>query len=119
MFGVDWIVGSLYKMCGLIGIGFLWGCMDVLEIMLLWMGGGEMIVDVYFEKSTYVEFSLWFEVGMFVIVEVIVLGEVCDYFIKIGMDRIYDYEIEIGMYLYEKFFVVFGVMIYGFSFARG
>lgn len=45
--GVDWIVASGHKMCGPTGIGFLWGRMDVLETMPPWMGGGEMIQDVY------------------------------------------------------------------------
>ena len=45
--GVDWIVASGHKMCGPTGIGFLWGRMDVLETMPPWMGGGEMIQDVF------------------------------------------------------------------------
>ena len=61
--GVDWIVGSGHKMCGPTGIGFLWGRMDVLESMPPWMGGGEMIADVFLEKSTYAEPPARFEAG--------------------------------------------------------
>ena len=49
--GVDWIVASGHKMCGPTGIGFLWGAMDVLESMPPWMGGGEMIQDVFMDQA--------------------------------------------------------------------
>ena len=48
---VDWIVASGHKMCGPTGIGFLWGRMDVLETMPPWMGGGEMIQDVFMVRA--------------------------------------------------------------------
>ena len=117
--GADWIVGSSHKMCGPTGIGFLWGRTDVLETMPPWMGGGEMIADVYLEKSTYAEPPSRFEAGTPAIAEAIALGEACDYLTKIGMDRIHDYEIEIGTYLYEKLSAVPGVTIYGPPPARG
>ena len=48
--GADFIVASGHKMCGPTGIGFLWGKYEVLSEMPPWMGGGEMIQDVYLEK---------------------------------------------------------------------
>lgn len=47
--GADWIVGSGHKMCGPTGIGFLWGKYDVLMEMPPFMGGGEMIRDVFLD----------------------------------------------------------------------
>lgn len=41
--GADWIVASSHKMCGLTGVGFLWGKPELLEEMPPWMVGGEMI----------------------------------------------------------------------------
>jgi cysteine desulfurase / selenocysteine lyase len=117
--GVDWIVGSGHKMCGPTGIGFLWGRMDVLESMPPWMGGGEMIADVFLEKSTYAEPPARFEAGTPAIAEAIALGEACDYLTKIGMDRVHAYEVEIGKYLYEKLSAVEGVTIYGPPPSRG
>jgi len=117
--GVDWIVGSGHKMCGPTGIGFLWGRLDVLESMPPWMGGGEMIADVFLEKSTYAEPPGRFEAGTPAIAEAIALGKACDYLTRIGMDRIHDYEVEIGTYLYERLSEVPGVTIYGPPPARG
>jgi cysteine desulfurase/selenocysteine lyase len=117
--GADWIVGSGHKMCGPTGIGFLWGRMDVLESMPPWMGGGEMIADVFLEKSTYAGPPARFEAGTPAIAEAIALGEACDYLTKIGMDRIHEYEVEIGAYLYEKLSEVPRVTIYGPPPSRG
>ena len=111
--GVDWIVASGHKMCGPTGIGFLWGRMDVLETMPPWMGGGEMIQDVYMDHSTYAPPPSRFEAGTPAIAEAIALGAACEYLTKIGMDRVHQYETEIGAYLYEKLSQVDGVTIYG------
>ena len=84
--GVDWIVGSGHKMCGPTGIGFLWGDIDVLQTMPPWMGGGEMIADVFLEKSTYAEPPGRFEAGTPAIAEAIALGEACDYLRRVARD---------------------------------
>jgi len=111
--GVDWIVASGHKMCGPTGIGFLWGRMDVLQTMPPWMGGGEMIQDVYMDHSTYAEPPSRFEAGTPAIAEAIALGAACDYLTKVGMDRVHAYETEIGTYLYERLSEVEGVTVYG------
>ena len=110
---VDWIVASSHKMCGPTGIGFLWGRMEILEEMPPWMGGGEMIQDVFLDHSTYAEPPSRFEAGTPAIGEAIGLGAACDYLMSIGMDKIHDYETEIGRYLYEKLSDVDRVKIYG------
>ena len=111
--GVDWIVASSHKMCGPTGVGFLWGKMDVLEAMPPWMGGGEMIQDVFLDHSTYAPPPLRFEAGTPAICEAIGMGAACEYLADIGMDAVHAYENEIGAYLYEQLAAVDGVRIYG------
>lgn len=100
--GADFIVASGHKMCGPTGIGFLWGKYDVLSEMPPWMGGGEMIQDVYLEKSTYAPPPGRFEAGTPAIAEAVALGAACDYLSKIGMDRVHEFELELGAYLYSE-----------------
>lgn len=100
--GVDWLVASGHKMCGPTGIGFLWGKKDVLEEMPPWMGGGEMIQDVYLDHSTYAEPPSRFEAGTPAIAEAIALGAACNYLSDIGMAEVRAWEEELGGYLYDK-----------------
>eukprot|EP01026_Neomeris_dumetosa_P031029 TRINITY_DN2467_c0_g1_i12.p1 TRINITY_DN2467_c0_g1~~TRINITY_DN2467_c0_g1_i12.p1 ORF type:complete len:453 (-),score=52.12 TRINITY_DN2467_c0_g1_i12:247-1605(-) len=111
--GVDWIVASGHKMCGPTGIGFLWGRYQLLESMQPFMGGGEMIKDVFLEESTYADPPARFEAGTPAIGESIALGAACDYLMEIGMDNIHQHEVELGTYLYQKLQQIDGVRIYG------
>ena len=111
--GADWIVASSHKMCGPTGVGFLWGKMAVLESMPPWMGGGEMIQDVFLDHSTYAQPPLRFEAGTPAICEAIGMGAACEYLTQLGMDAVHQYENEIGAYLYEQLAAVDGVRIYG------
>jgi cysteine desulfurase/selenocysteine lyase len=111
--GVDWIVASGHKMCGPTGIGFLWGDAEVLESMPPWMGGGEMIQDVFMDRSTYASPPARFEAGTPAIGEAIALGVACDYLTNIGMHRVHAYENELGGILFDKLSSVDGVTVYG------
>ena len=111
--GADWIVGSSHKMCGPTGVGFLWGKSEVLESMPPWMGGGEMIQDVFLDHSTYAPPPARFEAGTPAIAEAIGLGAACDYLSGLGMDRVHDYEQSIGGYLWDKMKKVPRVQLYG------
>lgn len=117
--GADWIVASSHKMCGPTGIGFLWGRLELLNSMPPWMGGGEMIQDVFLDHSTYEESPLRFEAGTPAIAEAIGLGAACDYLSGIGMGRVQEAEQQLGTYLYEQLAAVPGVTIYGPPPARG
>lgn len=117
--GADWIVASSHKMCGPTGIGFLWGRYDLLEQMRPWMGGGEMIQDVFLDHATYAPPPARFEAGTPAIAEAIGLGAACEYLSNIGMQQIREHEIEIGDYLYEQLSQVDGVTIYGPPPSRG
>lgn len=99
---IDWLVASGHKMCGPTGIGFLYGKKENLESMPPWMGGGEMIQDVFLEYSTYAEPPSRFEAGTPSIGEAIGLGAACDYLRSVGMEEIHSYEKRLGKYLYGK-----------------
>ncbi|KAG0553947.1 hypothetical protein KC19_12G051600 [Ceratodon purpureus] len=91
--GADFLVASSHKMCGPTGMGFLWGKSEILESMPPFLGGGEMIVDVFLDRSTYASPPSRFEAGTPAIGEAIGLGAAVDYLNRIGMDRIHEYEV--------------------------
>jgi len=109
----DFLVASGHKMCGPTGCGFLYGKREVLEGMPPWQGGGEMIDEVFLDKSTYAAPPGRFEAGTPAIAQCIGLGAACDYLSGIGMDRVYEYECLVGGYLYDKLHKVAGVTVYG------
>lgn len=111
--GCDWLVASGHKMCGPTGAGFLYGRLDVLQAMPPFLGGGEMIQDVFLDHSTYAELPHKFEAGTPAIAEAVVLGAAVDYLNKIGMARIADYEHKLTAYLYEQMSSVPQVTLYG------
>lgn len=109
----DFLVGSSHKMCGPTGVGFLYGKSKILSGMPPFLGGGEMIADVYLDHSTYAEPPSRFEAGTPAIGEAIGLGAAIDYLSEIGMQQIHDYEMELGNYLYDRLSSVSDVRIYG------
>ncbi|KAG8379296.1 hypothetical protein BUALT_Bualt07G0073700 [Buddleja alternifolia] len=109
----DFLVASSHKMCGPTGIGFLYGKRELLSAMPPFLGGGEMISDVYFDHSTYAEPPSRFEAGTPAIGEAIGLGAAIDYLSDIGMQKIHDYEVELANYLYDRLLTVPNVRIYG------
>ncbi|KAL3696965.1 hypothetical protein R1sor_011041 [Riccia sorocarpa] len=110
---VDFLVASSHKMCGPTGIGFLYGRSEILELMPPWMGGGEMIADVYLDHSTYANPPARFEAGTPAIGEAIGLGAAVEYLTRIGIDRIHAYEMELSKYLYDSLSALPEVKIYG------
>ena len=109
----DWLVASGHKMCAPTGIGFLYGKQAILEEMPPFMGGGEMIGEVYFDHSTYGELPHKFEAGTPAIGEAIALGAAIDYLSKIGMDNIHAYEAQLTAYLFKKLETIPNLRIYG------
>ena len=75
----DWLVASGHKMCAPTGIGFLYGKLDILRSMPPFLGGGEMIADVFLDHSTYADLPHKFEAGTPAIAEAIGLGAAVDY----------------------------------------
>ncbi|MBE9126659.1 MULTISPECIES: cysteine desulfurase [unclassified Coleofasciculus] len=109
----DWLVASGHKMCAPTGIGFLYGKLDLLLAMPPFMGGGEMISEVFLDHSTYAELPHKFEAGTPAIGEAIALGAAVDYLSGIGMDKIHAYEEELTAYLFEQLRQIPDVKIYG------
>ncbi|MFP4297499.1 MAG: SufS family cysteine desulfurase [Spirulinaceae cyanobacterium] len=109
----DWLVASGHKMCAPTGIGFLYGKLDILQEMPPFMGGGEMIQDVFLDHSTYAELPHKFEAGTPAIGEAIALGAAVDYLSNIGMDKIHAYEVELTRYLFAKLADVPQLRLYG------
>ncbi|MGK7916827.1 MAG: cysteine desulfurase [Prochloraceae cyanobacterium] len=111
--GCDWLVASGHKMCGPTGIGFLYGKQDLLEQMPPFLGGGEMIADVFLDHFTCGELPHKFEAGTPAIGEAIALGAAVDYLTNLGMDNIHAYEEELTAYLFKKIEQITNLRIYG------
>lgn len=109
----DWLVASGHKMCAPTGIGFLYGKLELLRSMPPFLGGGEMIADVFLDHSTYADLPHKFEAGTPSIGETIALGAAVDYLSGIGMDKIYAYESELTGYLFEQLEQIPQIRIYG------
>ncbi|HHP7246333.1 MAG TPA: SufS family cysteine desulfurase [Elainellaceae cyanobacterium] len=109
----DWLVASGHKMCAPTGIGFLYGKRDLLRSMPPFLGGGEMIADVFLDHATYADVPHRFEAGTPAIAEAIALGAAVDYLSGIGMDAIYAYENELTAYLFQQLATIPEVRMYG------
>ncbi|AFZ47912.1 cysteine desulfurase [Cyanobacterium stanieri PCC 7202] len=109
----DWLVGSGHKMCATTGIGFLYGKEELLLEMPPFLGGGEMIGEVYLDHFTCGELPHKFEAGTPAIGEAIALGAAVDYLSNIGMDKIHQYEEQLTAYLFEKLDQIPNLRIYG------
>jgi cysteine desulfurase/selenocysteine lyase len=100
--GCDFLAFSGHKMCGPTGIGVLYGRQEVLESMPPYQGGGEMIVSVDFQASTWKHAPHKFEAGTPDISGAIGLHAAMDYLEHIGRDHIAQHDQELGAYAYEK-----------------
>ncbi|HEY0941863.1 MAG TPA: cysteine desulfurase [Steroidobacter sp.] len=111
--GCDFYCFSSHKMLGPTGMGVLYGKRELLEAMPPWQGGGDMILSVSFEKTTYNQLPWKFEAGTPHISGAIGLAAAIDYLEKIGMDRIAAYEHELLEYATERLCQVPGLRIVG------
>ena len=112
---VDFFTASAHKLCGPTGVGFLYGKEKLLSRLDPLMGGGEMISDVTFSKTTYADLPHKFEAGTPNISGVIAFGEAIDYLNKIGLDNIEQYEKSLLDYANSKLKEIDGLKIYGDS----
>lgn len=109
----DWLVASGHKMCAPTGIGFLYGKLEVLRAMPPFLGGGEMIADVFLDHSTYADVPHKFEAGTPAIAEAVALGAAVDYLTQLGMDAIHAYEQELTLHLFQQLRQIPEVTLYG------
>ena len=112
---IDYYVTSAHKMCGPTGIGILYGKKSLLNKLPPYQGGGEMISDVTFEKTTYADLPHKFEAGTPNISGVIAFGAAINYMNNIGFDNILNYEKELLSYAQDQIRKIEGVEIYGDS----
>ncbi|MCL5964970.1 MAG: cysteine desulfurase [Deinococcus sp.] len=90
--GADFFALSGHKMCGPTGAGVLWGRYEMLEKMQPFLGGGEMINEVYLERSSYAKPPQRFEAGTPAIAEAVALGVAAEYLMGIGMQNIWQHD---------------------------
>lgn len=113
--GCDFYVFSGHKVCGPTGVGILYGKEEWLRKLPPYQGGGEMIAEVTFEKTTYADLPHKFEAGTPNIEGGIVLGTAIDYMNSIGFDNIAAYEQELLDYGTKRLQEIEGLTIYGTS----
>ncbi len=109
----DFYVCGAHKICGPTGIGMLYGKEEWLNKLPPYQGGGEMIAEVTFEKTTYAGLPHKFEAGTPNISGGIAFGMALDYMNSIGFENIAKYEQELLVYATKKLLSIDGLKIYG------
>lgn len=114
----DFYAFSGHKLCGPTGTGILYGKEAWLNKLPPYQGGGEMIKEVTFEKTTYAELPHKFEAGTPNIAGGIVLGTAVDYMNSVGFENIQKQETELLNYATEQLLAIEGLKIYGTAEAK-
>ena len=109
----DWLVGSSHKLCGPTGMGFLWGRRELLEQAPPFLGGGEMIDEVFLERSTWAALPHKFEAGTPAIGEAIGMAAAIDYIQALGLAAIHRWEQRLTARLWEGLSRIDGVRLLG------
>ena len=109
----DFFAFSGHKMFGPTGIGVLYGKESRLDAMPPWQGGGDMILEVRFDGTTYNELPYKFEAGTPNISGAVGLGAATEYLLALGMDRVLRHEAELLKYLVEKLVAIDGIRLIG------
>ncbi|MDP8943278.1 MAG: cysteine desulfurase [Actinomycetota bacterium] len=111
--GADFYVWTGHKALGPTGIGVLHGRRDLLEAMPPFLGGGDMIAHVGFDRSTWNELPWKFEAGTSPIAEGVGLGAAVDYLAAVGMEAVRAHERELTAYALERLAEVPGLRVFG------
>lgn len=112
---VDFYVVSAHKMYGPTGVGMLYGKEKWLNKLPPYQGGGEMIEEVTFEKTSYAGLPHKFEAGTPNICGGIAFGCAINYLLDLGMDKIVEYEDKLLQYATKELLEIDGLKIYGTS----
>jgi cysteine desulfurase / selenocysteine lyase len=111
--GVDFFGFTGHKMLAPMGVGGLWGRRALLEEMDPFLGGGEMISDVWLDHATWNEVPWKFEAGTQNVGDTIALGVAIEYLERLGMDAVAAHEREITAYALERLREIPGLHIMG------
>ena len=117
--GADFYTFTAHKLYGPTGLGVLWARRELLERMPPFMGGGDMIGSVSFERSTWAEVPHKFEAGTPPIVEAIGLGAAVEWVERIGMDAIQAHEAALTDHALARLSEVPGLRVLGSAQDRG
>ena len=109
----DFLAFSGHKMCGPTGIGILYGREEILQTLPPYQGGGEMILSVEYEKSTWKKAPHRFEAGTPDISGAVGLAAAMDYLDRIGRSQIARHDQELGAYAYEKLAAIPRLRLFG------
>lgn len=111
--GCDFYCFSGHKMYGPMGVGVMYGREELLEQLPPYQGGGEMIKDVTFERTTYNELPFKFEAGTPSVADVLGLKRAVEFMEEVGVEHIYDHEDQLLRYATERIREIEGVRIFG------
>jgi cysteine desulfurase/selenocysteine lyase len=109
----DFLAFSGHKMLGPTGIGVLYAKRDVLEEMDPFLRGGEMVLEVWYDRATWNALPMRFEAGTPSIADAIGLGAAVDYLQALGMDNVREHEVELTGYGLKRFEELDEVVVYG------
>lgn len=111
--GIDFLALSGHKVYAPTGIGVLWGRAELLDSLPPWRGGGEMIKEVTFEKTTYNELPFKFEAGTPNIEGAIALAAALDFVNGLGLSAIHEHESSLIQSAAEALAMIPGIRFYG------
>ena len=111
--GCDFFAFTGHKMLGPMGIGILWGREEILNDMPPFLGGGDMIREVFLSHSTFNDLPEKFEAGTPNVAGAIGLAAAVDYLTNIGMDEVRKHELELTNYALQKLLKMKGIHIIG------
>jgi cysteine desulfurase / selenocysteine lyase len=117
--GCDFLAFSGHKMCAPTGIGALYGRSEILEATPPYHGGGEMIVSVSLEKSSFKQPPHRFEAGTPNIAGAIGLAAAIDYLEGIGREQIFQHDVDLAHYALERMVKLPGLRVIGSTKDRG
>ena len=109
----DFLAFSGHKMLGPTGSGGLWARAELLDAMPPFLGGGEMILEVWIDHATYNEIPYKFEAGTPNIAQSIGLGTAVDYLNELGMEDVHRHEVELVTYALGELRKIDGLRVFG------
>ena len=111
--GCDFYCFSGHKMYGPMGVGVMYGRREMLDELPPYQGGGEMIEDVTFERTTYNHLPFKFEAGTPSVGDVLGLGKAIDFMQEVGIDNIAAHEADLLRYATDRLASLPGIRIFG------